>query len=87
MRKDRAQTELALQRSREQHQQSEHRVTAQEQEIGSLKSEIIKKELQHKQEIEQLKKDLQDSRQREQHLLRLNQEAYALMAMYGVKKV
>lgn len=87
MRKERAQTELALNRERDKLLIAENAIVDQAAEILSLQQTIEALQSKYVTDTDALKEQLRLSEERERSLKELNEESYNLMTMYGVKKV
>lgn len=87
VRKERAQTELALQRERERSITAEATITEQAAEILRLQQQLVAQAARYDTDTTALQQALQQSQAREQYLTELSDEAYELMTMYGVRKV
>lgn len=87
MRKDRAQSELALQRARDQCLAAESTITDQAAEMQALQTTIDDLRQQYTTDTDGLKELLRLSLERERVLQELNLEAYDLLTMCGVRKV
>lgn len=87
MRKERAQTELALNRERDKLLTAENAIVDQAAEILSLQQTIEALQSKYVLDTDALKEQLRLSEERERVLKELNEESYNLMTMYGVKKV
>ena len=87
MRKERAQTELALQRERDKLATAESTIMDQAAAILSLQQSIEEQNTKYTVDTEALQEKLRLSEERERALKELNEEAYLLLTMYGVKKV
>lgn len=87
VRKERAQTELSLNRERDKLLTAENAIVDQAAEILSLQQTIEALQSKYVTDTDALKEQLRLSEEREAALKELNEESYNLMTMYGVKKV
>lgn len=87
MRKDRAQTELTLQRERERNIAAEAAIVDQAAEILRLQQQLEEQAARYDTDTAALRRALQESQERERYLKELSDEAYDLLTLYGVRKV
>jgi O6-methylguanine-DNA--protein-cysteine methyltransferase len=87
VRKERAQSELALQRERERNLAAEATILAQAAEIAALQQQLADSQTAYEKDTQTLRQALQESGERERHLQELSDEAYGLLTLYGVKKI
>jgi hypothetical protein len=87
VRKERAQTELTLQRERERNIKAEATIVDQAAEILRLQQQLEAHTVKYDTDTAALRQALEESQEREKYLKELSDEAYELMTMYGVRKV
>jgi alkyl hydroperoxide reductase subunit AhpF len=87
VRKERAQTELTLQRERERNIKAEATIVDQAAEILRLQQQLEAHTAKYEVDTAALREALEESQEREKYLKELSDEAYELMTMYGVRKV
>lgn len=87
MRKERAQTELALLREREKCAAADATIAERSAEISLLQASLHGLQEKYDAEVGDLREQLRQSLAREKHLKELNDEAYLLLTLHGVRKL
>lgn len=87
LKKERALTDIQLQNEREYNVQLEQKLQDTTTELTTVQTSLQTMESSYQQEIEQLKESLRGSLERERKLQELNEEAYSLLTLYGLKQI
>ena len=86
-RKDRAIADLRLQEELHKTQQLEALCKEQSEQIARFQQESANREAQLQQELQALRETLRQSQEREKQLRELNQEALALLPLFGINRM